>query len=470
MSKPKYEDEFEDIAPAPSQVGEILDTKETHEHDAVFGGITEDGPNYRNVGWMGTSVLMIKTQIGLGVLSIPTAFNKLGLIPGVIIMLTIGVITTWSDYIVGVFKVNHRHVYGIDDAGAMIFGRVGREVFGAAFCLFFTFVSGSAMLGISISLNALSVHGACTAIFVAIAAVVTFGLSSIRTLGRISWLAWIGSICIIVAVFVVTIAVGLQGRPSTAPKDIPWESDFKLFGNPTFAEAATAMSSLVFAYCGTPAFFSIAAEMRDPREFNKALMVCQSIVTATYVIVGIIVYYYAGSYVASPALGTAGPLVKKVAYGIALPGLFVTAILLTHVPSKYIFVRLLRGSRHLTSNSPIHWSVWLGCTFTVTIIAYVIASGIPVFDDLVSLVGALLGTFIAFHPMACMWLYDNWTKDGSVRTWKWKSMVFWCAFVLISGTFLIIAGTYGSVTAIIDSYRVTGGSAAWSCADNSNST
>lgn len=91
---------------------------------------------------MGTSVLMIKTQIGLGVLSIPTAFNKLGLIPGVVIMLTIGVITTWSDYIVGVFKVNHRHVYGIDDAGAMIFGRVGREVFGAAFCLCNTPSSG----------------------------------------------------------------------------------------------------------------------------------------------------------------------------------------------------------------------------------------------------------------------------------------------------------------------------------------
>lgn len=49
MSKPKYEDEFEDIAPAPSQVGEILDTKDTRDHDAVFGGITEDGPNYRNV-------------------------------------------------------------------------------------------------------------------------------------------------------------------------------------------------------------------------------------------------------------------------------------------------------------------------------------------------------------------------------------------------------------------------------------
>lgn len=98
------------------------------------------------------------------------------------------------------------------------------------------------------------------------------------------------------------------------------------------------MASLVFAYCGTPAFFSIAAEMRDPRDFNKALIVCQSVVTATYVIVGIIVYYYAGSYVASPALGTAGPLVKKVAYGIALPGLFVTAILLTHVSYNPLIV------------------------------------------------------------------------------------------------------------------------------------
>ena len=37
------------------------------------------------------------------------------------------------------------------------------------------------MLGISISLNAVSTHGACTAIFVAVAAVVGFMLASIQT-------------------------------------------------------------------------------------------------------------------------------------------------------------------------------------------------------------------------------------------------------------------------------------------------
>lgn len=78
---------------------------------------------------------MMKSQIGLGVLSIPAAFDTLGLVPGVICLLAVGIITTWSDYMVGIFKLNHRSVYGIDDAGFLMFGSIGREVFGAVFCL-----------------------------------------------------------------------------------------------------------------------------------------------------------------------------------------------------------------------------------------------------------------------------------------------------------------------------------------------
>ena len=133
------------------------------------------------------------------------------------------------------------------------------------------------------------------------------------------------------AVFTVMIAVGVQDRPSAAPKQGVWKSDYKLVNNPSFVDAASAISALVFSYAGTPAFFPIASEMRDPRNFTKALIVCQSVVSFAYIVVGIVVYYYCGSYVSSPALGSAGPIVKKVAYGIALPGLLVTAILLTHV-------------------------------------------------------------------------------------------------------------------------------------------
>lgn len=78
---------------------------------------------------------MMKTQIGLGVLSIPSTFDKLGLIPGVLCLVAIGGITTWSDWIIGVFKIRHRHVYAIDDAGRMMFGRAGGEFFGFAMWL-----------------------------------------------------------------------------------------------------------------------------------------------------------------------------------------------------------------------------------------------------------------------------------------------------------------------------------------------
>ncbi|KAF4971985.1 hypothetical protein FSARC_1315 [Fusarium sarcochroum] len=453
-------------------------TKHRHEeeagvtNDAVFGTITEDGPNYRNVGWLGTAVLMTKSQIGLGVLSIPASFDALGLIPGIICMLVIAVITTWSDYIVGRFKINHPEVYGIDDAAGLVFGRIGKEFYGFSYSLLTICIAGSAMLGISIALNSLSSHGTCTAVFVAVACVVAFATASIRTLDRVSWLAWIGLVCLIVSIFTVTVAVGVQDRPDSAPQDGVWVSDYKLFNNPTFAEAMSAIAAFIFAYCGTPVFFPIAAEMREPKHYKKALILCQSVVTVVYVVVGIVVYYYCGTYVASPALGSAGATVKKAAYGVALPGLIVSATLYTHVPAKYAFVRFLRGSKHLTANTFTHWAVWLSCVAGMAIIAYVIASGIPVFGGLVSLVGALLGTLQCMQLFGCLWLFDNWHlgKDKSQRTGKWTAMVGWSIFVIVLGTFLMIGGTYGSIKGIIDSYNVSGGSAAWSCADNSNSS
>lgn len=38
---------------------------------------------------------MIKTQIGIGVLSIPAAFDTLGFVPGIVTLIAVAVITTW---------------------------------------------------------------------------------------------------------------------------------------------------------------------------------------------------------------------------------------------------------------------------------------------------------------------------------------------------------------------------------------
>lgn len=139
------------------------------------------------------------------------------------------------------------------------------------------------------------------------------------------------------------------------------------------------------------------------------------------------------------------------------------------LPAKFVFVRLLRNSRHLTSNTITHWVTWLSCTFSVLLIAYIIASAIPVFGGLVSLAGALLGTVLSIQPMGCMWLYDNWSEGKVNKSPGWIFMVCWSVFVILAGTFLTVAGTYGSIVSIYTSYHANGGSSAFSCADNSNS-
>lgn len=75
----------------------------------------------------------------------------------------------------------------------------------------------------------------------------------------------------------------------------------------------------------------MVAEMRDPRHYPRALVLCQSTVTVTFTTIGIVVYYFCGSYTTSPALGSAGHLMKKVAYGASIPGVLVSAILVSHV-------------------------------------------------------------------------------------------------------------------------------------------
>lgn len=57
--------------------------------------------------------------------------------------------------------------------------------------------------------------------------------------------------------------------------------------------------------------------MRDPRQYTPSLLIYQPVVTGVYLAIGCVVYYYCGSYVASPALGSAGPAMKKISYGFA---------------------------------------------------------------------------------------------------------------------------------------------------------
>jgi len=107
----------------------------------------------------------------------------------------------------------------IDDMGYLMGGKIGREIFAIAFWLcescaltlsaadalleltilpvhiltpVMIFVGGAGMLSLATALNAISVHGTCTAVFVAVAAVAAGLVASLQTLGKIKWIGWAG--------------------------------------------------------------------------------------------------------------------------------------------------------------------------------------------------------------------------------------------------------------------------------------
>lgn len=163
-------------------------------------------------------------------------------------------LTTWSGMVVGQFKRNHPEVYSMDGVGYVLAGKWGREFYTVAYPLFMIFLAGSGFVAISIAFNAVTVHGTCTVAWVVVAMVGTFAFASIQTLNRISILGLIGFVSVMAAILMITIAVGIQDRPSAAPSTGPWDKNIAAFNSEgTFLGGMAAVSTVVFSYSGTPA-------------------------------------------------------------------------------------------------------------------------------------------------------------------------------------------------------------------------
>ncbi|PIS56519.1 hypothetical protein CJI97_001772 [Candidozyma auris] len=456
---------------------------DTGEHDVFV--VKEEGPDFRGVTCIGAAVLIAKSQFGLGVLGLPQTFSTLGFVPGLICLVALCAISTWTGYVVGKFRLRYPHIYSIGDAAEMMFGTVGREFMGGAFWLFYALCYGASVLTFSIALNTLSNHAICTTGFVGIGAAISLIIgTSVRTMKVMSWCGYVALGSIFLSTWIVVIACLSQSTPAAAPKGVPIDKDIVAVssGKPFYA-IASAIATQLLGLCGTASFFTIHSEMKDQTQYIKSLFLGQGFVVFNYMIVSCIIYGKVGDYVTSPALGSAGPLFQKICYGIALPGLIFSCFFQAHLAGKYGLVRILRGTEHLQTNSFTHWLTWISMMVIVIVFGFVIASAIPFFNDLLALIGAFIGTsftlivpgFLALYLMS---RYMTKKGDGTLSwlrkcTRKWsrsRSSVITTVlalFAIVFGFFILVAGTYGAVQSIINGYKNGTVSKAFDCADNS---
>jgi amino acid permease len=108
-----------------------------------------------------------------------------------------------------------------------------------------------------------------------------------------------------------------------------FEVKIVLVGKPTFVEAVNAILNIAFSFAGTQSFLSVMAEMRDAsRDFPPALYMQKTFEVVVYIIVACVIYGLSGDAVTSPALGSAAIIPAKIAYGVLIPSVLGTGLVI----------------------------------------------------------------------------------------------------------------------------------------------
>ncbi|KAJ5105517.1 hypothetical protein NUU61_002864 [Penicillium alfredii] len=296
----------EDVEDRPDLTGE--------QRQDAFGDKRFAEVKYRTLSWWQGGLLMVAETISLGILSLPAAVAGLSLVPASIILVGLGLLASYTGYVVGRFKWRYHHTSSMADAGEVLMGR--RAVWDCA-AAFPCFSHGESYPHFYCGPK--HHHSACHLL-------------------HCLWHCGVGR-------FVAHVTT----------------SDF---------------GEVVLAFLVSHnTLFTFMAELKDPKDSPKALAVLQTIDISLYIIASIVIYRYTRADVASPALGSAGPLISRIAYGIALLTILLAGVINTHVAANSIYIRLFAGTDRM------HKRNW--------VIAWIIVSAIPVFNNLLSLICGL---------------------------------------------------------------------------------
>jgi amino acid permease len=415
--------------------------------------VHEGEQKYNRLGWMKLTTLLIVEAIALGSLSVPSAFASVGMVAGVILCVGLGLIAIYTSYVIGQVKLKYPHIEHYADAVKLIWGRFGYELTGAMFALFLILLVGSHTLTGTIAfIRIVDDPTMCALVWAAISAVILFALAVPPSFSEFAILGYIDFVSIVIAIGITIIATGIvAGNQVGGMSAVPWSAWPP--ADMTLKSAFLSTTNIVFAYSFAVCQFSFMSEMHTPTDYVKSIWALGLIEIFIYTLTGALVYAFVGVDVASPALLSAGPKVSRIAFGIALPVIFISGSINSVVVGRYIMGRAFPNSPIKYINTKAGWAVWLTLILAITVIAWVIAEAIPFFNALLGIISALFISGFTFYFPALFWF--QLIKEG-----KWNAnkkniaLSIFNAIIFVVGVAILGLGTYASAADIADQYKV----------------
>ncbi|OAA36855.1 neutral amino acid permease [Metarhizium rileyi] len=410
----------------------------------VFGKEEQHDIKYKRLSWPLVAILMIAEIVSNGMLSLPSSLAVIGMIPGLILIIFLGVFATYTSWLLVEFKLRHPEVHTMGEAGYIMFGPVGREIMAFGTCCFAIFACGGQLLAGQIALASLSNNKLCLTVYTALFAIPTLLGSLPRTFHGLSWIS-IGSVLSIFIAGIVGMAASSVSPDPNRSVDMVVASDFYT--------AFISITNPVFSFAGHFMFFVLVSEMKEPQHAMRAAYALQSFATIFYVIFAGVTYGYIGSTVTSPSFSSLSPYWQKVSWAIALPNLILAGSLYTHTASKVIFVRIFRRSKHLHSHTALGWGVWVSLVLIANGLAFLLAVGVPIFNYLIGIAASLFAAWFTYGIAGMFWLHDSYHDGSGFYAWKQKWAQASLAIVtVVVGAFISIAGLYVTIRGIVDAY------------------
>lgn len=451
-------------------VTKTRDVQEGDQHqlqaiDSILDGA--DGRTYRTMGRWDALFALLCTQFGLGVLGIPGAMRDLGVIPGIIAIVGIGVVSGYAGLELLQFFARYPHCVNIIDMVEVVGGRPWQVVAAVGLVIQLLTTCASTAVTLSVALNSLTEHVMCTVGFIGIACIACFILCVPRTVKFVAHSGYPTFASILLAALIVMISLGVSGPPNV-PED--WTADIKLFASPSFRQVFNACLRIIYAFAGNITFVTYMAEMRHPvRDFPWALGGLISISIGLYLILAITIYCLAAEYTTSPALGSAPIIPAKIAYGIVIPAVMTAGLSNGHVGIKYVFIQFLRWRgkvEHITSNSLYSWAAWLGCAAAFWVSSFIISNVIPIFDSILSISSATTYAWFTYGIAAILWFHINKGRYFKTPLQILLTVVHIC--LVVFSFFLNGGGLWASITELIGFFDSGDGvRGVFDCGDNS---
>ncbi|KAI9042370.1 uncharacterized protein KD926_005665 [Aspergillus affinis] len=422
--------------------------------------IVEGEAKFRRLGWKRMAVILLVEAIGLGTFSLPSAFATLGLVAGIICCVGLGFVVIYTGYLVGMVKVRYPEIHHYGDIGGLVMGRPGQELVGILYVLQLILMTASFCLTGTIAFNTLSEEGACGLVFGVVSAILLFLFAIAPSFAEAAILGYIDLASVTITIGIVIIGSGIEASNSpggvTGQNWSAWPAQ-----GATFKDGMVAICNIMFAYSFSMFITPFMSEMHTPEDFMKSVWTLGIIEMVVYTLIGSLIFVFVGADVQSPSLLSLTGVLPKVAFGVALPLIFISGAIGNTVTARYVHLRMYKDSIVRFINTPKGWITWIITLAIITIVAWILAEAIPFFDDLLALSSALLiSGFVLYFPPV-MWF-------KLLREGKWYAPhnllnTVSCILVFLMGMLVLGGGTYASVQDIRHHYDIGAVRTPFSC-------